>query len=210
VNWWEGSNLAAGAKNVETYRCPSAPSRSGAIDAVAKPPRPAMTFPEPLAPTDYEAIMGVQPASVDPQKYNSRNRFAVMHRNSTVRFADILDGATSTLMVVECAGRPQTWRLNQPAAFANDQGIGWIDSEGPFSLDGANSDGSLEGCTPANGCNSAINKRNDNEPYSFHTGAANFLLADGRVRFISESVDFMTFAALCTRAASEVLGGTEY
>ena len=50
--------------------------------AVAKPPRPALTFANPLAPTDYEAIMGVQPAAINPHLptalYNATNRFSVM------------------------------------------------------------------------------------------------------------------------------------
>ena len=33
-----------------------------------------MTFPQPLAPTDYEAMMGVWPPSIDPVKYNAQNR----------------------------------------------------------------------------------------------------------------------------------------
>ncbi|MCI0461667.1 MAG: DUF1559 domain-containing protein [Gemmataceae bacterium] len=88
---------------------------------------------------------------------------------------------------------------------ANDQGISWADSEGPFSLDGASADGSLEGCTPARGCTAAMNKKNDNEPYSFHSGGGNFLFVDGHVQFISETVKLEVFAALCTRAAGEVV-----
>src|SRR5262245_39858936 len=74
VNWWEGTNPTAAGVPVKVYQCPSTPSRQDVMSAVAKSPRPAMTFPVPLAPTDYEAVMGVQPASVDPMLYNSVNR----------------------------------------------------------------------------------------------------------------------------------------
>jgi prepilin-type processing-associated H-X9-DG protein len=93
---------------------------------------------------------------------------------------------------------------------ANDQGISWADSEGPFSVDRSSDDGSVEGCLPENGCTYPINRRNDNEPYSFHSAGANFLFVDGRVQFISESVDTMTFVALCTAGAGEVVSGAGY
>jgi prepilin-type processing-associated H-X9-DG protein len=211
-HWWEAPNRAAAGNAVRTYECPSTPSRPAVTSAVAKSPRPALSDLNPaLAPTDYEAVQGVQPASIDPVLYNAGNRFAVMHRNSTTRIADIQDGTTNTIMVVECAGRPQVYRLGVPnPGLSNDQGISWADSEGPFSLDGASADGTQEGCTPANGCTYAMNKKNDNEPYSFHPGGAMFLFADGHVQFIAESVKLQTLAALCTRSAGEVISTPDF
>ncbi len=210
-NWWEGTNPTAAGIPLLVFQCPTAPTRAPLLEAIAKPPRPAMTFPVPLAPTDYEALMGVKPSSIDPTKYNFGNRFSIMHRNSRKRFRDITDGSTNTIAVSECAGRPQVYRrFHADSTLANDQGLGWADSEGPFSLDLSNADGTIEGCTPANGCTYPMNRRNDNEPYSFHPGGANFLFADGRVQFISESVDTMTFATLCTAGAGEVVTSANY
>lgn len=209
-HWWEGTNPTAAAVPVKTYLCPSTASRKEVLSAVAKSPRPALTFTNPIAPTDYEAIMGVQPASINPHLgsaiYNSGNRFSVMSRNSRTRMADILDGTTTTIMVVECSARPLVYRnrVSNPS-LNNDQGIGWADSEGPFSLDGASSDGSAEGCGVAGGCTSPMNKKNDNEPYSFHTGGTNCLFADGRVSFIKESTPLTQFAAMCTMNAGELV-----
>jgi prepilin-type processing-associated H-X9-DG protein len=170
-----------------------------------------MIFSLPLAPTDYEAIMGVQPASIDPARYNSANRFSVMYRNSRVRVADVLDGTSQTIAIVECAGRPLVyWRGRAQGGLDNDQGIGWIDSEGPFSLDGSTSDGSQEGCTPAGGCSYAINKRNNNEPYSFHPRVANALFADGHVAALKDSIALPIMAALCTRAAGEAVSAGSF
>jgi prepilin-type N-terminal cleavage/methylation domain-containing protein/prepilin-type processing-associated H-X9-DG protein len=206
LNWWEGTNAVAAAVPVKTFQCPSTPSRRDVLSAVAKPPRPAMTFTNPIAPTDYEACMGVQPASIDPVLYNAENRFSVMYRNSATTFADITDGTTNTIMVVECAARPTVYRNGRmQSSLNNDQGIGWADSEGPFSFDGASVDGSQEGCTPTNGCTAAMNRKNDNEPYAFHSGGGNFLFADGSVRFVRETINIRTFSALLTRAAGEVV-----
>ena len=199
------------AMPVKTYQCPSTPGRTPVTSAVAKAPRPAMTFSAPLAPTDYEAIMGVQPSAINPHfptaLYDAVNRFSVMSRNSRTTHAEITDGTSSTIMVVECSARPMVYR-NRTAvpSLSNDQGIGWADSEGPFSFDGAAADGSAEGCGPAGGCSATMNKKNDNEPYSFHSGGGNFLYADGHVRFVRESIDLKVFSALLTKGAGEVVG----
>ena len=171
-----------------------------------------MSFTNPIAPIDYEAIMGVQPRSINPHLntalYNSGNRYSVMHRNSTTRVADILDGTSTTVIIVECGARPLVYRGRRTASgMSNDQGIGWADSEGPFSLDGARSDGAAEGCGPNGGCTAAMNAKNDNEPYSFHPGGGNFLFADAHTEFIQESVELTTMAALCTMKGGEVPAG---
>ena len=210
LNWWEGTNVTVASIPIPTFRCPSTPSRPDTLAAVAKPPRPAMTFTTPIAPTDYEALMGVQPSSINPHLstplYNAANHFSVMFRNSVTRFSDITDGSSMTIIVVECAGRPVVYRLgrSQPNV-SDDQGIGWADSEGPFSFDGSNADASVEGCGVAGGCTYVMNKRNDNEPYSFHPGGCNVLYADGHIDLTSQTVDIRVFAALSTKSADEVV-----
>lgn len=204
MNWWEETNLTLAAIPFPVFRCPSTPENSPVLNIISKNPRPALALTLPLGPTDYEAIQGVQPASIDPAFYNSGNRFAVMHRNSRTRMGDILDGTSNTICIVECSGRPVVYRVRQARRdLNNDQGIGWADSEGPFSLDGASWDGSREGCTPAAGCNAAMNARNDNEPFSFHIGGIQVLYADGHVDFLSQTIDLKVMAAQCTRAAGE-------
>ncbi len=209
VNWWEGTNPTAAAVPVKTYQCPSVPQRNPVMSAVAKSPRPAMTFVNPIAPTDYEAVMGVQPAAINPHLpaalYNSTNRFSVMSRNSRTKMTDVTDGTSNTVMVVEAAARPLVHRGRSARTdLNNDQGIGWADSEGPFSLDGAMADGSAEGCGLP--CATAMNKKNDNEPYSFHSGGGNMLFGDGHVQLVRESIPLVTLAALCTMNAGEVIG----
>lgn len=204
LNWWEDTNLTLAAIPFPIFRCPSTPGNSPILNVIAKNPRPPLTLTLPLGPTDYEAIQGVQPASIDPILYNNTNRFAVMHRNSRTRMGDITDGTSNTICILECAGRPVVYRLRQPRRdLNNDQGIGWADSEGPFSLDGASADGRREGCSPGAGCGAAMNVRNDNEPYSFHPGGVQALYADGHVSFLSQSIELKVMAAQCTRCAGE-------
>lgn len=211
-HWWEGANLVAAAVPVPIYRCPSSPQDLAVFTAIAKPPRPALTFSNPVATTDYEAIQGVRPESINPHLqraiYDAGNRRSVMSRNSRTRMADIRDGKTQTIMIIECGGRPQVYRQQRyRSEFSNDQGISWADSEGAFSFDGASHDGSREGCGPAGGCTVAISARNDNEPSSFHHSGAFAAFADGRVSFIAQSVDIVVFSAACTMNAGETEAG---
>ena len=210
LNWWEGGNAAAAAVPVPGFVCPSTPARTEVFSAIEKPPRPPVVFQNPVAPTDYEALMGVKPDSINPHLpaplYSTANRFSVIHRNSRTSFSAIRDGTAATIMVVECAGRPDVYRGNRiDNRFGNDQGIGWADSEGPFSFDGSNRDGSIEGGGPAEECRFVMNRRNDNEPYSFHPGGGNFLYADAHVSFLDQGIDIVTFAALATRAGGETV-----
>jgi prepilin-type N-terminal cleavage/methylation domain-containing protein/prepilin-type processing-associated H-X9-DG protein len=204
LHWWEGKNLDLGNQRLKIFLCASVPQRVPVTAIIAKSPRPAMRFALPLAPSDYEALMGVQPV-VDQALYASplANR-SVLFRNSTTRMSEITDGSSQTIIIVECSARPLVYR-GRTARFdlANDQGQGWLDSDGAFSFDGASADGSLQGqgplLTPR-----AINATNENEPYSFHPGGASCLLADGHVEFISESIALELFAALSTRAGGEL------
>ncbi len=209
VHWWEGANLDVAPFPITLFQCPSVPQRQAVTSAVAKAPRPAMTFAKPLAPTDYEAIMGVQ-STINPTLYaTAATNRSVMFRNSAVRLTQVADGTSNTIALVECAARPLVFRGTTVTALANDQGQGWIDSEGPFSLDGSNDDGSVQGRGPAL-TPRAINATNENEPYAFHTGGANFVFADGHVQFLGDTIPLLPFAALCTRAGGEVVSANDY
>ncbi len=215
IDWWQGANLAAASYPIDIYLCPSSPTREPVMSAIAKPPRPALSLTTPLASTDYEVVMGVNVANINAHLptplYNSQNRLGVMYRNSSTRYNEIRDGLTATILVVECAGRPEVYRQNiLRSDLSNDQGIGWADSEGPFSLDCSNLDGSVEGGGPAAGSIYVMNRRNDNEPYSFHSGGMNVTLVDGGTRYINEEIDVRTFASLITANAGEIVTGDSF
>jgi prepilin-type N-terminal cleavage/methylation domain-containing protein/prepilin-type processing-associated H-X9-DG protein len=209
VHWWEGTNPEAGHVPIPLFQCPSVPERRPVTSSPAKSPRPAIDFPRTLAPSDYEVIMGVQPTVNGDLYATAATNRSAMFRNSAIRMTQILDGASHTILITECAARPLTFRQRTPRPdVPNDQGQGWIDSDGPFSLDGSTADGSVQGrgpvLTPV-----AINATNFNEPYSFHDGGGNFLFADAHVTFIEETIALEVLAAMCTRAAREVPNATE-
>jgi prepilin-type processing-associated H-X9-DG protein len=51
----------------------------------------------------------------------------------------------------------------------------------------------------------ALNCSNNQQPYSFHRGGANFLFADGSVHFLRDSLDLPVLVHLATRAAGELI-----
>jgi prepilin-type N-terminal cleavage/methylation domain-containing protein/prepilin-type processing-associated H-X9-DG protein len=202
-HWWTDRNLLLGRIPISVYQCPSVPLTERPRSLVAKPPRPALVLDSPLGATDYAAIIGIR-ASIAPQTYVSLEATrSVMFRNSATRFKDITDGVSHTVMVVESSARPAVFRQARLVTNAsNDQGNGWVDSEGGFSLDGSDASGTRLGQGPSISPY-AMNRTNENEPYSFHSGGAHFLYADGRCEFTDESIDLIIAAGLCTRSARE-------
>ena len=151
-HWWEGTNAVAAAVPVKTFQCPArAPARrchvghrspAAAGDDLRQPHRPDRLRGDHGRARDRRSIR--------TSALRSTTRaigFSVMYRNSRTRMTDVADGTSSTIMVVECGARPLVFRnRSAQSGLANDQGIGWADSEGPFSLDGSSADGSFEGC----------------------------------------------------------------
>lgn len=105
--------------------------------------------------------------------------------------------------------------------------FGWADPGGSFSINGADPTtgaicknhqttttsspgagqvwnattsayGAISGSATAN-----INANNNGEIYSFHTGGANLLLADGSVHFVGQTVTAPVFAAIFTMRGNE-------
>lgn len=204
-HWWSQENVVAAQQTMSVYQCPTVPSQDPIVEAVAKSPRPALTFTQPVQRTDYDAVMGIR-SIINPTVYKNQSATrSVMFRNSETRFADIADGSSNTIAVIECSARPSVYRGRQRVeALRNDQGNGWLDSESAFSVDGASQDGSLQGLGDSV-TSMAMNVTNENEIYSFHAGGAQFLFADGHVQFLGEDMDLQVLAALITRAGSEVI-----
>jgi prepilin-type processing-associated H-X9-DG protein/prepilin-type N-terminal cleavage/methylation domain-containing protein len=209
-DWWHVSNHPAAVSSVKTFQCPSAASRPEVRQGFNFRDRVWVTFPGPLGPNDYEAIMGIV-NSINPTLYMAGNNRSAMFQNSAIRLTDITDGTGGTVLIVECSSRPVPYcnRAPMPGEPPNEQGAGWIDGVGPFSLDGTNSDCSAFGQGPAT-TPRGINATNLNEPYSFHSGGANFLFADGHVQFVRENIPLGVVASLFTRAAGEVGNAGEY
>jgi prepilin-type processing-associated H-X9-DG protein len=179
---------------------------------------------------DYAAIKGIRTGAgslavsglIDPVG----NSEGAMPDSVMRRFTDIKDGTSNTILVAECAGRPQVWRAGQQipmatldpsmprypiedAAGGDMPGGAWAEQQNAFFLDGSTPDGILKpgpcavNCTN-NYCGLPTRSYDDGETYSFHTGGANLVLVDGSVRFVRANIDIRIFARLVTRADGDL------
>jgi prepilin-type N-terminal cleavage/methylation domain-containing protein/prepilin-type processing-associated H-X9-DG protein len=114
--------------------------------------------------------------------------------------AKISDGLSNTFLLFEDVGRPEYWlngkKQSTTSAAGNAQ---WADPANRITVQ------KLSTCTNK----TFFNCNNGNEIYSFHAGnsGANFLMGDGSVRFIPDSIPGPAFKALYTRAGGEVAAG---
>jgi prepilin-type N-terminal cleavage/methylation domain-containing protein len=138
---------------------------------------------EPFGPSDQNGILTAEPCTA----------------------AQVTDGLSQTVLLVEDAGRPLLWRMGKPAAGVAKYGA-WAHHEYEIGLTGSDRSwvGSGEG-----GGTCAINCTNDNEIYSFHAPGANLLFADAGVRLISSNIDTRVLAAMVTRAQGDDARGGE-
>ena len=124
----------------------------------------------------------------------ARVRGVISRSGWSARLADIHDGTTNTFLAGECISSPCRW---QDWGFQNFACTSW----------------------PMNHLNDVLLDR----PYdwfftadhsitfrSFHPGGAHFVMCDGSVHFLSETIDFPTYQALSSRAAGEVIGGDAF
>jgi prepilin-type processing-associated H-X9-DG protein len=128
---------------------------------------------------------------------------------SAVRIADILDGTTNTLLFGERYHRDTNYDGNA-GSYTKMAGWGyWSPSSGQPGI----GDVTLGTVVPINyrhpagaAVNNAYEDLRITAMGSGHPGGCNVALADGSVRFISQTIDQTTLRALSTRAGGETIG----
>jgi prepilin-type N-terminal cleavage/methylation domain-containing protein len=213
------SNLAVATKPVEVYTCPSVPAPRSTVTRIeassdaGDSARPAITsLRQPLGFTDYEAMTGVKSGVLAaPDPYTTEERSAgFLTKDAVTTVRQVTDGLSKTMLLVESAGRPFTYRMGRqwslptgPAIY--DQGCGWADSLGPFKLDSIDpartSQATMKGAVPGTG--TPVNATNEGECYAFHPNGMAVVFGDGSTRMLTDAVDLRAFCALVTRAGGE-------
>ncbi|HET6572493.1 MAG TPA: DUF1559 domain-containing protein [Fimbriiglobus sp.] len=210
-DWDQGSNTAVGGPirvTVKTFLCPSAPQAGrhatrGVLDYAATT---ELSRPQPFAtPALYAQYWQAGDASwlgvLGTDALTSGGAVRVPLRRT---IPQISDGTSNTLLLTECAGRNLRYHMGKTVTGT------W--TAGPW----ANPDSRIRigGCDPNNvaAVNGpmAVNCINDKEIYSFHSGGANAVFADGSVRFLKQSASIDVVLSLLTRARGEVITADAY
>lgn len=188
VPYKDPANAEIVGLQIPVFVCPSAPSPAGRSTDAAYGAADYV----PITDVDPEAIrLGV----VAPR----RSPWGVLLVNRQCRRSDVRDGATSTILLVEDAGRPQLWRAGRLQGTTDPVGWAVFDGVTPINLDGSTPDGS----TLHGPC--AINCTNVHEMYSFHGPGAHAVFADGHVQFLPKTIELNVLADMVTRAGGEVV-----
>ena len=189
VHWYYDRNHPVVSTHLTLLQCPSA--------------MPKRVSSHPMAPNgrfacgDYAAIREVPQALVDTGLIDQpASRDSALPVDAVSRLTDITDGSSATILYAEDAGRPQLWRNGRLVP-------GQVISGGPWAGRNLIWGMPTDQGTPPWPC--AVNCTNHREIYSFHSGGANALFADGSVRFLRESISIRLLAALVSRAGGEVV-----
>jgi prepilin-type N-terminal cleavage/methylation domain-containing protein/prepilin-type processing-associated H-X9-DG protein len=195
-------NRAAAETKLQVLVCPSTP----------RPSRTDDRFPPlKMATGDYTNMNGVNTGfylvNHLPVPPTAASR-GILTQGLRTTIGSVTDGLSNTILLVEDAGRPELWRVGHQVDGRLAHGGGWAEPEYELDLDGTDSQGIgafYDGYGPC-----CINCSNDKEVYGFHTGGANILFGDGSVRFLHHEVQPGPFAAICTKAAGEVVSAEDY
>ncbi len=233
-DWHDSINEAAVKTVISGFLCPSASSREGFDWSVLIDyPSGTASYGDRTyyygATTDYTNSGGIHPAlnatlpaelQLAKPYYTGILTTDLTNRATIVRYCnrirDVTDGLSNTIMVSECAGRPQlyqngklvpdgspkNWSGGASMTSPFPTGGVWAGHNKSFVINGA----ATVGSTTANTGTCGINCSNDNELYSFHSGGVNTLMGDGAVRFLGASISMQTLVALISRDGNEVVG----
>ena len=164
----------------------------------------------PYAFTHYQGVNGTDLYQFD----------GVFYTNSAVRFGDITDGTSNTIMVGErpnVAKDDYSWGFWYGDPGQTVEGIGWTGSTGvvlgtrEINTWGADPESDFN-CPPGPYSYVPGDIRNNCDMFHFwsmHSGGANFLFADGSVRFIPYSAGKI-LPLLATRSGGEVVNAGDY
>ncbi|MGQ0635456.1 MAG: DUF1559 domain-containing protein [Planctomycetaceae bacterium] len=186
---FDAANEPARTRHLPVFLCPSVPVSQGKFVEMGP-------VPENYAMGCYVASFGT-PDLDDTQE----KRSGMFSRNSFTRVADVSDGLGNTLLAGE--------RVNGPFRRAGSHGVHvtyettWCGAVREWT-DFTDDHGHMALFQTGNVPNSP--QSDDRDVSAPHVGVAHFLIGDGSVRPIGESINFALYQALGTRAGGEVTG----
>jgi prepilin-type N-terminal cleavage/methylation domain-containing protein len=178
--WSDGANAAAIKSVIPTFNCPSSlvQNRGDIADFTC-----ARCF--------NDAAANAVGASGSESSY-PKNSTGMLVKDRYTKPREVIDGLSSTIMLVEDGGRPQLYQLGKMVS-GNARNPHWSEPEHTILI------GAL-----CNNNTQIVNCHNDNEIYSLHGAGSNFVMGDGAVFYLRQDLKLKTFQALVTRANEDV------
>jgi hypothetical protein len=121
------------------------------------------------------------------------------------RIDEITDGTSTTIFMIEDAGRIERWVRGKIVPGTVAAGGAWADLQSEFFVGNPDPDG-----TDNVDIRCIINCTNHNEIYSFHTDMAQAVMGDGSVMILRRSMLPAVLAALISKSGNESINGLEY
>jgi prepilin-type N-terminal cleavage/methylation domain-containing protein/prepilin-type processing-associated H-X9-DG protein len=219
------------SNSLQVYNCPSSPNngKQYTFDVPANPGGiPGLPAGKLYAATsDYTALSGIRnwttlvaPTAAETNLVDMGQRHGVLRVTSAepalqsavspaMSVANVTDGTSNTFLLTELAGRPDLYNSRRAViAQGVNPGAGWGDAfNGEHWPNGTSFDGNLAGSDVAAGTCliNCSNLESRGAAYSFHDGGANFVLADGSVRFFSSNTNNRVIVFMITSTRGEVI-----
>ena len=187
------------------YSPKNLPVRQHGIATLRCPSEPRMPREDKLAMSSYVGCHHDQEAPIDADNHG------LLFLNSKIRFSDIRDGSTYTLLLGEAPITSDNlgWTSGTRATLRNTSGIvPPLSDQQLRAIDEMGMGMGIE--TGGEVDTDPVEKERIESLYvggfgSYHTGGANFVLADGSVHFFSQSIDPKTFQYMGNRADGEMI-----
>ncbi|MDG3005526.1 DUF1559 domain-containing protein [Paludisphaera mucosa] len=203
--WYvQDENLTVSQARIAAFLCPSNPAGSA-----GKPSGDMPTSPILMARNDYggnwgERALRCYPSSNCQNSYDAggEGRGVIMQRTeSNITLTEISDGTTYTVVLGEAPNAIHGLWMGHKNFF---------DQSAPLNSRYSSSvAGTFASCQVF-----ATDQRNGQlgcdfgqEFHSYHVGGANFLMVDGSVRFLKDTMDLKVFSAYLSRRGGEIIGG---
>jgi prepilin-type N-terminal cleavage/methylation domain-containing protein len=218
-NWstFNHPNRTACSTQLQVFACPSL-ARPSAQDNQGIPGRVLASYRCVAGGLVASDDLSTRPAGFNTAEFRALeepNLDGIMYGVSKTNFRDVTDGTSNTLMIGESYTDPNFVKDGQGMDYWNFFIPQMNNASGGTWTPGTGARTGTEHTECAGSGVVPINSRLNPNMHgtlmemsfgSYHIGGAQFLLADGSARFISENIDLNLYRGLCTIAKGEVVG----